>query len=296
MKRMSIDGHRIAYRDLGRGPVVVFVHGTPSSSAEFAAVIDALSRDFRCIAVDHLGFGESDKPAAGDYSIAAHRRRLAALLAGLGVGDFHLVAHDFGGAIALPLAMADPRRVLSLTVMNSWLWPLIETEPAMRKQLPLLRSGVMTWLYRRFNFSARILVKASWGTHRPLSREHHRRYMDAFRTPQERSGTIAFLKALLDPGESSWQQWNGLAAMAEIPTLLLWGMGDRMITSTTLDRWRQLVPAAKVVELPRVGHFVADEAPELVGEALRQFLAATAASSARPFPLPSSARLTGCSS
>jgi haloalkane dehalogenase len=273
VKRFTTDGYQIAYRDEGRGPVVVFVHGTPSSSAEFAAVIDALCPEYRCIAVDHLGFGQSDKPEVADYSIDAHRRRLAALLGHLDIARFHLVAHDFGGAIALPLAMADPRRVVSLTLMNTWLWPLVDTEPAMRVQLPLLRSRLMAWLYRRFNLSARVLVKAAWGTHRPLTTEQHQRYMAPFSTPAERTGTIAFLKALVDAAESSWQRWRDLEALAEVPTLVLWGMGDKMVTPKTLQRWRALVPAAKIIELPRVGHFAADEAPELVSDLLRRFLA-----------------------
>lgn len=262
----------MAYRDEGHGPAVVFVHGTPSSSAEFAALIDRLGPGFRCIAIDHLGFGQSDKPEAADYSIAAHRRRMVALLAQLNVHDFHLVVHDFGGAIAVPLVIENPRRVSSLTLMNTWLWPLSETEPAMRKQLPLLRSRLMAWLYRRFNFSARVLVKAAWGTHRPLTGDQHRRYMAAFRSPEERSGTVAFLHALVDSAESSWQRWRDLGVLATIPVLVLWGMGDKMITAKTLQRWQALVPTATIITLPRVGHFVADEAPELVADALQRFL------------------------
>ena len=272
MTHLIIDGHRVAYRDEGRGPAVIFVHGTPSSSAEFTAVIDALSPTFRCVAIDHLGFGQSDKPEAADYSIAAHRRRLAALLSHLDIREYHLVVHDFGGAIALPLAIADPARVLSLTLMNTWLWPLVETERAMGRQLPLLRSRLMVWLYRRFNFSSRVLVKAAWGSHRPLTREQHRRYMAPFGTPSQRTGTIAFLKALLDPAEPSWHAWRGLDALERVKVLVLWGMADAMVTSKTLERWRELVPQAKIIELPQVGHFAADEAPELVAGALRGFL------------------------
>ena len=278
LKHVTLDDHRIAYRDQGSGPVVVFVHGTPSSSVEFAAVIDAIAPQFRCIAIDHLGFGESDKPQAADYSIGAHSRRLSALLEHLGVGQYHLVVHDFGGAIALPLASADPSRILSLTLMNTWLWPLAETEPALVRQLPLLRSRLMEWLYRRFNFSARVLVKAAWGTHRPLKRHQHQRYMAAFPTADQRSGTIAFLKALLDPAEPAWARWRELDVLKHVPAQILWGMGDAMVTPKTLGRWREILPAATVVELPRVGHFISDEAPELVARYCCDFFCAASAS------------------
>lgn len=273
MNRFVIDGHTLAYRDEGRGAAVVFVHGTPSSSAEFAPAIAALRGSFRCVAIDHLGFGASDKPARADYSIAGHRARLAALLSHLGINDYHLVVHDFGGAIALPLAMATPGRVLSVTLINTWLWPLEETETSLRRQKRLLRSPLMTFLYRYLNFSARVLVKAAWGSHRPLERSRHREYQQAFTSAAERSGTVAFLRALTDSAEPAWRSEVTLDALRHARTQLLWGMGDRMITPATLRRWTERLPAARVVELPKVGHFVADEAPELVVEHLRSFLA-----------------------
>lgn len=277
MKRVTIGGHSLAYRDEGAGPVVVFVHGTPSSSAEFAAVIEALRPSFRCIAVDHLGFGESDKPEHADYSVAAHRERLAAVLAHLGVSDYHLVAHDFGGPIALPLAMQNPERALSVTLMNTWLWPLEDTEPSLRKQKWLLASALMRAMYRYANFSARVMVKAAWGTHRPLTRERHRQYQEMFKNGRERSGTIGFLNAVVDARDPAWHadtDW-----LRRRPVLLLWGMGDTFISPKTLRRWTDLLPAARVVPLAKVGHFVADEAPELVVDALRSFLPATVATS-----------------
>ena len=271
MSYVIVEGVKLAYRDEGHGPVVVFVHGTPSSSAEFAGVFARLRTSFRCVAIDHLGFGESDKPAAADYSIGAHRARLQAVLARLGVGDYHLVAHDFGGPIALPLAAEHPERLLSLTLINTWCWPLEETEPALRWQRPLLRSAFMRFLYRHLNFSARVLVKAAWGTYRPLTRAQHARYQDAFQTAAEREGTVAFLQALVDGHESASWSTDRIAQLATVPVLLLWGSGDRLVTTKTLQRWRDMFPGARVVALGGVGHFVADEAPELVADALLRF-------------------------
>ena len=271
MNRVTIDGVELAYRDQGNGPVAVFVHGTPSSSAEFEEVFSRLRMSYRCVAIDHLGFGQSDKPADGNYSIEAHRARVQALLSHLNVRDFHLVVHDFGGAIALPLAVEHPERLLSLTLINTWFWPLEQTEPALRWQRPMLRSSLMKFLYRQWNFSARVLVKAGWGTYRPLTRAQHVRYQQAFRTPNDREGTVAFLDALVDPDEPAWRLTDCLARLGRVPVLLLWGTGDRVVTTATLRRWRDLLPAARVVELAGVGHFVADEAPELVAEALLRF-------------------------
>jgi pimeloyl-ACP methyl ester carboxylesterase len=98
---------QLAYRDEGNGETIVFVHGTPTSSLEYAGLIDRLKDSYRCIAIDHLGFGCSDKPKDADYSIESHTTRLRSLLSQLSFESFHLVVHDFGGAIGLPLALGN---------------------------------------------------------------------------------------------------------------------------------------------------------------------------------------------
>ena len=67
MKSATILGHQLKYRDEGEGSPVVFVHGTPSSSAEFEAVIRQLKGSHRCLALDHLGFGQSAKPPGAGW-------------------------------------------------------------------------------------------------------------------------------------------------------------------------------------------------------------------------------------
>lgn len=276
LRHLDIAGHRLAYRDEGAGPVVLMVHGTPSSSAEFAAVIEALRGRARCVAIDHLGFGGSDKPADADYSITAHRARLSQALDALGIDRFHLVAHDFGGAIALPLVLDRPERALSVTLMSTWLWPLGETDPALEKQRRVMTSGFMRWLYLHANFSARVLVKLAWGRHRPLTREKHRAYMSAFPSRDARHGTVAFLRALFDADEPAWAMHPRLAALRGLPVQVVWGSRD-IINLATYERWLRTLPQARGAVLPEVGHFIADEAPELLVPLLDAIMAPGAA-------------------
>lgn len=58
----DINGHKLHYIDEGSGDILLFIHGTPSWSFDFRNVIKSLSKHYRCIAIDHLGFGLSDKP------------------------------------------------------------------------------------------------------------------------------------------------------------------------------------------------------------------------------------------
>ncbi len=201
------------------------MRGTPVSSSEFEELIAQLKSNFRCVAIDHLGFGGSDKPETGDYSLGAHRKRLDALLTHLGVKEYHLVVTDFGGPIALSLAATHWNRVLSITLMNTWGWLLQEEEPQLVKQRWVMQSRQMKFLYSRFSSSPRILIPAAWGTHRPLPRERHQYSMSRFRTPDERMGCIDFLSALFDSKDSTWTVANEMATLPKKPTLLALGYG-----------------------------------------------------------------------
>jgi pimeloyl-ACP methyl ester carboxylesterase len=270
MKTLNVNGHVMAYRDVGEGEIVVIVHGTPSSSEEFSVVMDRLKDKWRLICIDHLGFGESDKPAQADYSITGHRSRLLVALDQLGIKNFHLVVHDFGGAIGLPIAMDFPDRVKTISILNSWLWLLEETDKGLKRQKWLMRSAFIRWLYLHANLSARLLVKAAWGKHAPLTAAKHQSYISKFRAPSERHGTVAFLQAIFDTSEASWGLHQKMKSYARHPVQLIWGESD-VISAATADRWKELIPSIHVTRLPKVRHFVADEAPELVAPILRDF-------------------------
>jgi pimeloyl-ACP methyl ester carboxylesterase len=262
---------RIAYRDVGQGQPVVFVHGTPTSSLEYVGLMRRLGGRYRCIAIDHLGFGASAKPPDGDYSIEAHTSRLRWLLAELSIDSCHLVVHDFGGVIGLPLAIEEPSGVRSVSIINSWAWPLIETEPQMQSQVWLLRSGLMKWLYLHWNFSPKVLLQLAWGKYRPLTEDQHAVYQRAFTSPNERHGLVAFRDALLDFSQPCWHRKAEISKLSRLPIYLAWGMEDSLISPRTLDRWISMFPSAKVSRFAKVGHFVAEEGEELLGPELELF-------------------------
>jgi len=117
---------RVHYVDEGPrdGEVVLLVHGTPSWSFEYRHLIPVLARTRRVIAVDHLGFGLSERPTDFPYTPEAHTQVLREVIDGLGLTRFALAVHDYGGPIALPIAEAEPERISSLVVMNTWFWDL----------------------------------------------------------------------------------------------------------------------------------------------------------------------------
>ena len=97
------------------------MHGTPTWSFEWRHLICALSPHARCIAPDHIGFGLSERPRDVPYTPEWHAENFAQFIERLDLKAFTLVVHDFGGPIALALALRQPVRITRLVVINSWM-------------------------------------------------------------------------------------------------------------------------------------------------------------------------------
>lgn len=268
-----VDGHALSYVDVGEGPPVVLVHGTPTWSFLWRDLIRELAQDHRVIAPDHLGFGLSDKPVRADYSPAAHARRLQALLEHLGLGRHSLVVHDFGGPIGLEHALMEPDALHRLVLTNTWLWSNAgdrSVESASR----LLGGAVGRLLYLRFNLSPRVLVPAAFGERRRLRPEVHRHYLAPLASPSERWAQWRLVGELTASNDWYDGLWQARAALADKPALILWGMRDRLMPPRHLARWREALPQAQVVEFPTAGHFVLEEAGDEAVGLIARFLRA----------------------
>jgi pimeloyl-ACP methyl ester carboxylesterase len=264
------DGVRLHYVDEGQGPVLLFVHGTPAWSFDFRQQIQGLSCSFRCIALDHVGFGLSDKPEHYDYRPQQHARNLEYLIAHLDLQDLTLIVHDFGGPIGLSYAMQHATNVHRLVILNSWLWDTSQ-EPAYVKLRPVLASPFLPWLYRWLNFSPRVLLPGSFGA-RPLASVVRRQYTAPFANAKERNGAVGFAQALLH--EQSWfgALQQQLPQVQDHPVLLVWGMRDKFCPPAYLHRFAQAFRQAEVVKLPTCGHVPQEEEAAAVLQHLWQFL------------------------
>ena len=110
-----VDGCRLAYWDVGRGPTIVFSHGLLLSKAMYRDQIDALSADFRCVAFDHPGQGESDPLPGSVTSIDTCADRAIALIEGLDLAPVHFVGLSMGGYTGMRVAARRNDLVASLT-------------------------------------------------------------------------------------------------------------------------------------------------------------------------------------
>lgn len=261
-------GGRMAFVDEGEGVPVVLVHGTPSCSTEWRHVMKRLLPGRRVIAMDHLGFGQSARPPDWrTYSFAWHRENLRAFLEG--IPSFELVVHDVGGPIALPLVAELADRVRSLTIVQSWLWDL-GVDASFAKNRSMMGSALMRWAYLWWNFSPKMMVKLAWGKRLPLTKALHREFIDQFPTRESRAALWGFVRAIVDEGASGClAAETARLAATNVPTTVIWGRADGMVKPMHLERWKTVLPNARLVELADVGHFPQIEAPEEVAAALR---------------------------
>ena len=270
-RAFASDDGRMSYVDEGAGRPVVFVHGTPTWSFLYRHLIARLAEHRRVVAVDHLGFGLSDKPPRAPYEPKDHTRRLVALLDALDLTDVTLVVHDFGGPIGLGAALARPERVTRLALFNTWMWSIAD-DPRIARGAKVAGSAVGRLLYRYVNFPVRVLMPKVVADARALTPQIRRHYAAPLASPDERMGAWACAKALTASGPWFESLWSERARLRGMPMLLLWGAADPTFGPSYLARWRQAFPDAEAHTLATSGHFVPEEAPEEASALLEKFV------------------------
>jgi len=271
---------KLHYVDEGSGPALVFAHGTPTWSYEFRHLIRALSQTHRCVALDHLGFGLSDRPEGADYTPEAHAARFAAFVDRVVQEPFTLVAHDFGGPISLAYAVARPARVTRVVLLNTWAWSF-DRDVEMIRRAKLAGSRLGRWLYAWLNFSLRAIMPSAYGDRRKLTRAVHAQYLAAF---PDRDGRVhvlwALARSLLASGTFFESIRARLPALRATPVLVVWGLSDSAFRPAQLATWRAELPHARVATLAGAGHWPHEEEPDAVLAAMAPFLAEASAGDA----------------
>lgn len=258
------------YVDEGTGNVILFIHGTPSWSFDFRHLIKSLSKNYRCIAVDHIGFGLSDKPAAYDYSPQAHSDRLLKFVNFMDLHNITLVLHDFGGPIGFNLTLQIPDRIAKIVFINTWLWS-VETEPEFKKMKSLLRSPILKFAYLYLNASPRWVLPSSFGD-KKISGAIKKQYTSPFSKPSERNGVYAFSQSLLNDQEWFDLLWKRRAELGNVLVLIIWGMKDKVLLPKYADKLVSGFRGACLHKIYSAGHFPQEEEPNEVLYSLEAFL------------------------
>ncbi|PTX20091.1 haloalkane dehalogenase [Pontibacter mucosus] len=269
----EVSGGTMHYVDEGTGAPIVFVHGTPTWSFLWRQQIKALSRNFRCIAPDHLGFGLSEKPADFSYTPEAHADNLEQLIEHLQLKNITLVVHDFGGPIGLRYALRHPENVKNLVILNTWMWSL-EEEAKIMKISRFMAGGIGRFLYLQLGFSANVLLPQGYHEGKHLTKDIKLHYQKPLSSASRRMGTWVFARALHESNPYFSELWQQRDKLKSINKLFLWGEKDKLLPVHFLDKWQQEFPEAKTIRY-KAGHLVQEERGGEVADAVRDFVTAT---------------------
>jgi pimeloyl-ACP methyl ester carboxylesterase len=255
----------------GAGPLLVLLHGYPSSSYDFRAVLPRLAGR-AWLTMDFLGFGLSDKPRPHRYSLFEQADLVSQIVAAATDGPVQLIAHDMGTSVATELLARDlagrlPFPLDRVVLTNG---SVILERASLRPAQKLLRGPLGP-------LAARLTTEAGFtrGLGQVFSRQHPLR-------PDEAAAQWALMSyhdghriahsliSYLDERVRFADRWHGAVRDWPRPLSFLWATDDPVATTNVLDGLRQLRPAAEVIELRGVGHYPQIETPEpFIDAALR---------------------------
>jgi len=229
-----VGGNRVHYLVGGDGPTLLLLHGHPSRALEWAPILPTLARTHRVIAIDFLGYGESDAPDI-DYSVATQTAMVMGLLDVMDLAQTDVLGFSMGGWVALKLAAEHPERVSRLVLVDNgglrFDAPITAESYAPKsldefRQLEQLQSDE-----RMPDFVARdlmgVLQEKAW----------------VFRRVGK--SALSFRDAL-----------DGKLRRVRMPVLILWGKEDRLIPYEVALRLQRQLPQAKLIGLEGCGHLV----------------------------------------
>jgi pimeloyl-ACP methyl ester carboxylesterase len=220
----------------------------------------------RIVVLDLLGYGRSDRPLARPVDIRAHAERVIELLDELRIQRACIVGHGIGGGIAQSLAIRHGERVSSLCLVDSVAfdrWPTIEGRIA-RASLPLTRflpPALLIAILRRD-------LRRAYGDPDRAARSLDM-YLRPFAGADGRSALVAHIRALTT---DETRELGGQLSRIAAPTAVVWGQQDRVIPLWVGRQLQQAIPGATLDVVPGARHFLPEEAPRQVADAIARLI------------------------
>jgi len=273
---IRLDGLRYHYLDEGQGEPLLLVHGNPTWSFYWRELVKGLRGRYRLIVPDHIGCGLSDKPQDYEYRLARHVGNLRQLISHLRLDRITLLAHDWGGAIGLGAAVAQPDRFSRFVLFNTAAFRSPDMPWRIRAcRIPLLGRLAVQGL----NGFARAAVSMAVEKRERMTAEVKAGLLAPYDCWRHRIATHRFVLDIpMSPEHPSYQTLFGieqkLALLRERPMKFIWGMRDWCFTPAFLERFMEFFPDAEVERLEDAGHYVIEDAYERIVPSVGRFLAA----------------------
>ena len=274
---VTVDGVGLHYVEQappvgGNAPAIVMIHGFGGNTYSFRHQIVDLAQDYRCVAIDLKGFGYSERPDGGDYSLTAQARLVLGAMDGLDIGKATLIGQSMGGEVVMRIAEMAPERVERIILAAS----------VPGRKVPI--APRLSFMRRLVDPIAKLVSVRSW---KRLFYDQNRADLEQVRAEYQKPGRI------YGTTRTFWEMWEGIRHDEQIdftrltqPVLILWAEKERILLLPGRSlRWLQAqLPHAVTEHIPLSGHMLLEEQPAVVNAAIRRFLDSTGEEAIAPKP------------
>jgi haloacetate dehalogenase len=282
-RRVDVEGVMISCAMKGAGPPLLLLHGWPENHLMWRDVAPALAEDHTVVLADLRGYGDSGKPAPDTAGLVYSKRSMArdqmGLMRQLGFGQFQLASHDRGARVAHRLALDHPGAVTRLAVLD-----IMPTRHILHHLTPAVAATYYHWFFLAAGngipetliaadpgYWVRAMTGQLLGDGKGIEPEVMEDYTRCFRDPGTIAGSCADFRSALSTDLAHDDETFAAGQKVECPVLVLWGAQSFVGRGyEPLSVWPQYVTNVRGSALP-VGHFLPEEAPDLVTAALRDF-------------------------
>ena len=274
---VEVHGSRIHYIDEGSGDPILFLHGNPTSCYLWRNIIPYLTSKGRCIAMDLIGMGKSDKPDI-EYRFFDHVKYVEGFIETMELQNITLVMHDWGSALGFYYAMRHEENVKGLAFMEAIVMPVPSWEmlaEGMRGIFQAFRTPEVGWdlIVNRNIFVERVLPG---GIIRTLSEEEMDRYREPFQEPESRKPVWRWPNEIPIEGEpadvvEAVATYNRWLQQTELPKLLFYARPGAIMQAPLVAWCRENLKNLQVVDLGEGIHFLQEDHPHLIGSELARW-------------------------
>ena len=261
---MDVDGNRVHFRDEGAGDVIVLIHGTASSLHAWDDWTELLKHQYRVIRVDLPGFGLTGPDRVHRYEVKDDVAFFSAFLSQLDIETFHIAGSSLGGRIAWQLALDNPERVMSLTLLNALGYPQTRWPPAIEiAQWPFIGETFSTHVPK---FAYQFSLKEVYADDGIVDETLVNRYYDLAQYADNSSAFSQRVSARLDTD-------SHLIRGIKTPTLIMWGAEDVYFPVANAHLFKRDIEDSRLLIYEQIGHLPMEELPAKTAQDFMFFIA-----------------------
>lgn len=286
-------GFKMHYVDEGKGETIMCLHGEPTWGYLYRKFIPKLSKKYRVIVPDHMGFGKSETPQNKEYIFSTHVENLLAFIDDLELKEITFVAQDWGGPIAGNIALRHPELVKRFCLMNTMLGfgPAVQDAPKPVDKPPKITdSSWFQWVSSSYESGTyyeilnnlgdnvlSIMKKLGFENSAAVDETWIKAYSMPFSTLAETKAAIEFpLDVILDrvsPFVVDSLKKGHLEKVRNKPAMLADGMKDKaMPPALVMADFKRLFPNGPIVQIDNAGHFCQEDTPDVLVALIELFM------------------------